>query len=98
VTPYKLRPDLPVSAGVRNEFKRLNAEVARLTAERDAWKEKTIETESELAELAEAALSVVAGIDQWNEDIQKIIGRYPDYHWGNLERLRSVLRDSAGEP
>lgn len=36
---------------------------------------------------------LVAGIDDWNEATQAIIGRVPNYHWGALEDARATLRD-----
>lgn len=45
--------------------------------------------------LEEAASKVVRGIDTWNESIQGIIGRQPDYNWGDLESLRALLSGAA---
>ena len=38
--------------------------------------------------------NLVNGIDNWNESIQKIIGRQPDYKWPALDEARKFLENN----
>lgn len=41
--------------------------------------------------------ALIKGIDEWNEAAQQIIGRIPDYEWGDLEEARRVVTKARGE-
>lgn len=42
-------------------------------------------------DLLAACKALVGGIDTWNDSVQTIIGRVPDYHWGALEAARAAI-------
>jgi len=42
-------------------------------------------------ELAEELRSLIARVDRWNETMEAVIGRHPDYDWGDLTKTREVL-------
>lgn len=70
---------------------------AELAAMRDGLAERI--TERDMAEMevkamrpvVQAAREVLDGVDNWNAQVQSIIGRQVDYDWGGLERLRAAL-------
>lgn len=41
--------------------------------------------------------ALIKGIDEWNEAVQQVIGRYPDYEWGELEEARRIVAEARGE-
>lgn len=42
-------------------------------------------------ELADCLEKLIQGIDNWNDSVQEIIGRYVNYEWNNLEEARKTL-------
>lgn len=42
-------------------------------------------------ELLETLTALVAGIDEWNQSVQEIIGHIPNYRWNDLERARAAI-------
>lgn len=55
------------------------------------------EADERVQVLVNAGRSVVDGIDHWNAEMQRIIGRVPNYGWGNLEALRAALGRPSGD-
>lgn len=47
-------------------------------------------------ELLSSLKALIKGIDDWNEGVQEMIGRVPDYEWGNLEEARRVVARARG--
>jgi hypothetical protein len=46
--------------------------------------------------LAEVARAVLADMDEWQQDVQAIVGRPPGYEgWKSLEALRAALAEHA---
>lgn len=43
-------------------------------------------------ELVDALNSLIKEIDEWNNAVQEIIGRVPNYHWKELEDARELSR------
>jgi len=49
-----------------------------------------------MVEAYKALKGLIAGIDQWNEEVKKITGRYADYSWITLEEGRAILTKARG--
>jgi hypothetical protein len=46
-----------------------------------------------LVAVAEQAQVLTSGIRRWNEEVQGVIGRQPDYRWPALDEAESALAE-----
>lgn len=53
---------------------------------------KRLDAMKQLDEIKKVAANVIEAIDGWNKDVEKVIGRVPNVHWGDLEKLRELVK------
>lgn len=56
------------------------------------WRTRALAAEAEVARLRAALSDLVTCNERWNESVQQIIGRVPNWTDGYLDRARAALR------
>ena len=77
---------------LRKELKAAKAQIDRLQRQ-EPITERELDLHTKLSEAKVLLSSLVKGIDDWNAAVEKIMGSFPNYNWGALEKARKFLND-----
>lgn len=76
------------------ENERLECMLENYNIDAKVYKDSADQLKAENDALRAMGRQMVKGIDDWNESMEKIMGKQVGYHWAALEEMRALSKDA----